>query len=109
MENKKSIEYTCGCCNETRRTKQKYTKYPYEISVGKIFCDKIGDEMLTVTNPFSGEKYRLTGIEESIYSIIMGAQFMPHYMTSPTLQKDVRKGLDWFRANNAEAYMKLLD
>ena len=34
---------------------------------------------------------------------------MPNYITDPELQKDVRKGLDWFRENNAKAYMVLLD
>ena len=51
----------------------------------------------------------LTPVEESVYSMIMGAQMMPKYMTSPGLQKIVRKGLDWFRDNNAKAYMTLLD
>ena len=34
---------------------------------------------------------------------------IPGYMTNSELQRDVRKGLDWFRENNAEAYMVLLD
>jgi hypothetical protein len=41
--------------------------------------------------------------------MIMGAQLMPGYMSSPKLQNIVRKGLDWFRDNNAKAYMVLLD
>ena len=41
--------------------------------------------------------------------MIMGSQMMPMYMTSPGLQKIVRQGLDWFRDNNAKAYMTLLD
>jgi hypothetical protein len=32
---------------------------------------------------------------------------MGFYM--PKTNDDLRKGLDWFRKNNAEAYMKLLD
>jgi hypothetical protein len=65
--------------------------------------------MLNVRNPFSGEVYMLSPVEESVYSMIMGAQMMPGYMTSPKLQNIVRKGLDWFRDNNAKAYMALLD
>jgi hypothetical protein len=65
--------------------------------------------MLTIENPFSKETYRLTPVEESVYSMIMGAQFMPGYMTNSKLQSIVRKGLDWFRDNNAKAYMTLLD
>jgi hypothetical protein len=30
-------------------------------------------------------------------------------MYHDSLVTDLRKGLDWFRKNNAEAYMKLLD
>ena len=33
----------------------------------------------------------------------------PGYMKNPKLQQGVRKGLDWFRDNNAKAYMVLLD
>ena len=67
------------------------------------------DDWLTVINPFSGESYRLSPVEEAVYSVIMGSQYMPNYITDPELQKDVRKGLDWFRENNAKAYMVLLD
>jgi len=99
------------CCDKTVTTKEKYTEYPYSITDGSIYCDESENDiaMLTVTNPFSGESYRLTGIEESIYSIIMGAQMVPGYFTNPKAQQLVRKGCDWFRTNNAEAYMKLLD
>jgi hypothetical protein len=72
------------------------------------FLEK-GHDMLNVRNPFSGEVYMLSPVEESVYSMIMGAQMMPGYMTSPKLQNIVRKGLDWFRDNNAKAYMALLD
>jgi hypothetical protein len=41
--------------------------------------------------------------------MIMGAQMMPGYERSSDLIQIVRKGLNWFRDNNAKAYMALLD
>ena len=92
-------------------TKRKYTKFPYKLSDTSIVDNTDGslDDWLTVINPFSGESYRLSPGEEAVYSVIMGIQYMPNYITDPELQKDVRKGLDWFRENNAKAYMVLLD
>ena len=67
----------------------------------------------TITNPFSGESYELNGTELSMYDFIKGAEFMigmnkGHAQTSG-VQKDMIKALDWFRKNNAKAYMVLLD
>jgi len=109
---KEKITYICGCCEEKTTTELKYTKYPYNVSDCMICCDKpINDKFLNVKNPFSGESYRLKGVEESVYSMIMGAQVVAgkSYMTNPGAQKVVRAGLDWFRDNNAKAYMVLLD
>lgn len=55
-----------------------------------------------VSNPFTGESVELTAEELSMYDLIMGAQMVQRYEL-------VRKGLDWFRRENAEAYMVLLD
>ena len=88
-------------------SKEKYTKFPYEM--GEATFLEEGHELLTVKNPFSGESYTLTPVEESVYSMIMGSQMMPMYMTRPGLQNIVRKRLDWFRDNNSKAYMTLLD
>jgi len=89
-------------------TKEKYTKFPYDLSKCKFRDDE--DIELDVRNPFSGESYKLTPVEESVYTRIMRAQLeSPNYFLDPDAQKVVRKGLDWFRSNNAEAYMKLLD
>lgn len=69
----------------------------------------------TVKNPFSGESYELTGPELSMYDFIMGCQLMMEMRGGPfskatfEIQKDMAKGLDWFRKNNAKAYMILLD
>jgi len=66
-----------------------------------------GDE---VTNRFSSEKYTLNAEELSMYDFIMGAQMVIEMgMNKPEIIKDLRKGLDWFRKNNSEAYMTLLD
>jgi len=67
----------------------------------------------TVTNPFSGESYELNGTELSMYDFIIGAQIWigDRWMEPETyaIQKEVRKGLDWFIKTNAKAYMVLLD
>ena len=47
-----------------------------------------------------------------MYDFIMGATMvyeMEGFNANPKIVKDLRKGLDWFRMNNAEAYMILLD
>mgnify|MGYP003154945559 CR=1 FL=1 len=72
-------------------------------------CYEKGD---TVTNPFSGEAYELNNVELAMYDFIIGSQMV--FEMSPNLAtdgmvKDFQKGLNWFRKNNAEAYMVLLD
>ena len=69
---------------------------------------KTGD---IVTNPFSGEMYELTGPELSMYDFIMGATITSEMgiFNTPHHIQELRKGLDWFRKNNPEAYMVLLD
>jgi hypothetical protein len=57
----------------------------------------------TVTNPFSGESYELSPAELSMYDFIMGCAL------TGRIQKDMAKGLSWFRKANPEAYMVLLD
>ena len=104
--NKDNITYEDNAGNKVT-TDRKYTEFPYDLNQ-VAFLEK-GHDMLNVRNPFSGEVYMLSPVEESVYSMIMGAQMMPGYMTSPKLQNIVRQGLDWFRDNNAKAYMALLD
>jgi len=88
-----------------------------EQTVPKWFEGEIYDEGAVVQNRFSGEECELDALELSIYDMIMGAQLfiemryngdMFDERTIP-MQKDMRKGLDWFRTHNAEAYMILLD
>ena len=66
----------------------------------------------TVKNPFSGESYELNSIELSLYDFIMGCQMVfdnaPSTMTTKRIN-EFQKALTWFRVNNPEAYMVLLD
>ena len=74
-----------------------------------------------VQNPFSGELYELTGPELSMYNFIKGAEYTisvnlqnsgDFYVEDPAmvkLQKEMIKGIDWFRSENSSAYMTLLD
>ena len=83
-----------------------------EQTLPKWFKGMIYKEGETVTNPFSGESYELTGVELSLYDFIMGCQMM--FDTQPSLMNEKRisefhKALTWFRVNNPEAYYVLLD
>ena len=85
------------------KTKQKLPKW---------FNGMIYKEGETVTNPFSGESYELTGVELSLYDFIIGCQMI--FETQPSLMTQKRinefqEGLMWFRKNNPEAYQILLD
>ena len=78
----------------------------------KWFKGVIYEEGLIVENPFSGEEYELNGLELSIYDFIMGSQYVFEMAPKTITQKqvnDFQKALTWFRKNNSEAYMVLLD
>ena len=75
------------------------------------FNGEVSKDGDTVQNRFSGEEYELTNIELSMYDFIIGSTIVlemygGHKHTDVSL---LRKGLDWFRKNNAKAYMVLLD
>ena len=64
----------------------------------------------TVKNRFSGEEYELNNVELSMYDFVIGSSTMYEMgMHHDSMITDLRKGLDWFRKHNAEAYMVLLD
>ena len=66
----------------------------------------------TVRNPFSGEEYELNNVELSMYDFIIGSQMvfeMAPQTVTPGKVRDFQRGLSWFRKNNTEAYMVLLD
>jgi len=80
--------------------------------IPKWFQGMIYDQGEEVTNPFSGESYVLNGIELSMYDFIMGSQYVFEMAPKTITQKqinDFQKALTWFRKNNVEAYMVLLD
>ena len=59
-------------------------------------------ENVVVKNPYSGDSIELTPEEVAVYDYLKGCEMMRDL-------KGLRKGLDWFMTNNAEAYMVLLD
>ncbi len=78
----------------------------------KWFNGELYEEGDTVANPYSGEEIELTAVELSMYDFCMGATFvyeMGGLSVDGKILKDLRKGLDWFRTHNSEAYMVLLD
>ena len=76
----------------------------------KWFNGELYDEGAEVQNRFSGDKCQLNNVELSMYDFIIGASLTTEMgINNNKLVTDLRKGLDWFRKNNAEAYMILLD
>jgi len=77
----------------------------------KWFNGEVYEDGATVQNRFSGEEYELNNIELSMYDFVIGSTIVLE-MAGGYKHTDVsllRKGLDWFRKHNAEAYMVLLD
>ena len=86
--------------------------------IPKWFNGIVYQKGTTVRNPFSGEEFKLNALELSIYDFIIGANitleraYDRQEKPSKKLEKitkDLYKGLDWFKVNNIEAYMVLLD
>ena len=75
------------------------------------FNGELYEEGDTVTNRFSGEEYELNNVELSMYDFVIGASITAEMgiFNSPHHIQELRKGLDWFRKHNTEAYMVLLD
>jgi len=83
-----------------------------EQTVPKWFKGMIYDKGELVTNTFSGDSYELSGIELSMYDFIMGSQYVMEVAPKTVTEKQINefhKALSWFRKNNVEAYMVLLD
>ena len=89
---------------------QKKSKTEQELP--KWFKGMVYREGAEVTTPFSGESYKLTGVELSLYDFILGCQMVfdtvPNTMTNKRIT-EFQKALNWFRVNNPEAYYVLLD
>ena len=86
----------------TKEIKQKLPKW---------FHGELYEEGGTVRNRFSGEEYELNAMELSMYDFIIGATVAMEMgiFNTPNHIQELRKGLDWFKKYNAEAYMVLLD
>mgnify|MGYP003144802452 FL=1 len=86
----------------TKTTKQQLPKW---------FKGELYEEGATVRNRFSGDEYKLNNIELSMYDFIIGSTMVMEMAGGwqHTDVQELRKGLDWFRKHNAEAYMVLLD
>ena len=74
----------------------------------KWFDGELYEEGAEVQNRFGGDSCQLNNVELSMYDFVMGAT-MCMERGMPCNVNELRKGLDWFRKNNAEAYMILLD
>ena len=82
-----------------------------EQKLPKWFNGELYEEGATVQNRFSGEECEVNAMELSMYDFVMGSTIVlemagGHKHTDVSL---LRKGLNWFRTNNASAYMILLD
>ena len=83
-----------------------------EQKVPKWFQGMIYEDGEKVTNSFSGDSYELNGLELSIYDYIMGSNYIFEVAPKTVTEKQInefQKALTWFRVNNSEAYMVLLD
>jgi len=61
-----------------------------------------GEENVTISNRFSGEKATVPGYAAAVYDVIMGAEAFQKW-------DEHRKGLDWFMKYFPKQYMVLLD
>lgn len=95
-----------------------------KLNIPEWFDGTIGEENEFIKNPFTGDGIELNPLEVAIYDLTMGANHVAESMDrkftqtmnsddlNPNAQKYwelVRKGISWFRENNAKAYMILLD
>ena len=85
------------------KTKQKLPKW---------FNGTLYSQGETVSNPFTSEEIELTNVELSIYDFIMGCNMLfarGSHRVNDDMIKDFDRALTWFRINNPQAYMVLLD
>ena len=88
--------------NMKMKSKQKLPKW---------FKGELYEKGAVVQNRFGGGKIELNNVELSMYDFVIGASIVMEMSGGykHTNVDELRKGLDWFRKNNAEAYMVLLD
>ena len=77
----------------------------------KWFKGELYEEGAVVRNRFGGGKIELNNVELSMYDFVIGSSLLMEMSGGykHTNVNELRKGLDWFRKNNSEAYMILLD
>ena len=83
-----------------------------EQKLPKWFTGSLYTEGLIVENPFSKEEYGLNNVELSMYDFLMGCAILferSSNRVNDDMINDYEKGIRWFRQNNPEAYMALLD
>ena len=81
--------------NNMEEKMSKERKLPFE-------CVVYDKEPVEVKNRFSGESIVIPPDAVAVYDSIIGAEYTKNWDT-------VRKGLDWFRKHEPDAYMVLLD
>ncbi len=77
----------------------------------KWFKGELYEKGAVVRNRFGGGEIELNNVELSMYDFVIGASIVMEMSGGykHTNVDELRKGLDWFRKNNPEAYMVLLD
>ena len=81
-----------------------------EQKLPKWFNGQVYDKGAVVQNRFGGDSIELNNLELSMYDLVIGASLMAEMGGEDSgIIKDLRRGLDWFRKYNPEAYMVLLD
>ena len=77
----------------------------------KWFKGELYEKGAVVQNRFGGDSIELNNVELSMYDFVIGASIVMEMSGGykHTNINELRKGLDWFRKNNAKAYMVLLD
>lgn len=103
------IRELSGTLRESWQEKMQDRPWPFDAEI-------LDDHPATVSNPFSGESILLDPQEIAVYDVIMGSNLTAERLAAQgkhkeaeALYKDVRKGSDWFRKHNPEAYMVLID
>ena len=82
-----------------------------EQKLPKWFNGELYEKGAVVQNRFGGAEIELNNVELSMYDFVIGASIITETAGGyrHTDVNELRKGLDWFRTNNSEAYMVLLD
>ena len=77
----------------------------------KWFKGELYEKGAVVQNRFGEDSIELNNVELSMYDFVIGASIVMEMSGGykHTNINELRKGLDWFRKNNAKAYMVLLD